>query len=249
MIMDNEINDIYEEETYLPPPRSGLKKELAEWRLFAYYRAIWLRHLPALGYKPSAPLDALDIGCGAGDFIASLQKVYPKSNVIGIDLNRKLVEYAHQRLDSAEFSQTSAQELPFASSRFDLIVSNQVVEHLPQPERFFAECHRLLRPSGVLMFSTPNLNGLSAKLLGGKWTGYRYDHIALGTVADWRGYCRRADFRLIKDGTTGLTGFPIMRRFPFSLISYIPLMSVGFLPWQSGEAYMAIVRKPISGSR
>ena len=49
--------------------------------------------------------------------------------------------------------------LPFADMTFDLVTANMVVEHLPEPERQFAEIARILRPGGRFLFHTPNGTG------------------------------------------------------------------------------------------
>lgn len=231
---------IQEEETYLPKPASPLKQRLKNRNVRSYYGGVWLRRLNQL--KPEKQLSVLDAGCGAGDFLYALQSVRPDSKVIGVDLNRKLLQHTQQRLLPINLSQISVQELPFESCSFDVVVSNQVVEHLPSPDHFFAEAHRVLKPNGLLMFATPNLNSLAAKLLKSEWHGIRYDHISLKTASQWRDVCQQADFEIVCDGTTTFTGFPIMRRFPLSIVNAAPIALNGFYPWKYGESYMAIAR-------
>jgi len=68
--------------------------------------------------------------------------------------------------------QGSIYDLPFADESVDLITCNQVVEHLGEPWRAFAEIFRCLRPSGAVVISTPNLlnygvigNAVATKLM------------------------------------------------------------------------------------
>lgn len=49
-----------------------------------------------------------------------------------------------------------ATALPFGDARFTAVISQHVVEHLPQPERFLQEARRVLVPGGLLRFTTPN---------------------------------------------------------------------------------------------
>lgn len=232
------FKQIQEEETYLPPTKSTLKQRLSDRRVRAYYGGVWLRRLAAL--RPEQPLDVLDAGCGAGDFLYALLSERSDVRATGVDLNRKLLNYSNDRLPHLPFSQVSVQELPFESSTFDVVVSNQVVEHLPSPEQFFAEAHRVLKPDGLLMFATPNLDSLAVKVLKDAWHGYRYDHIALKTGSEWRAACTAANFDVLEDGTTTLTGFPLMRRFPLSILNSMPIAMNGFYSWKYGESYMAV---------
>lgn len=53
------------------------------------------------------------------------------------------------------------QPFPLAADRFDLIYSSSVIEHVPQPARFLAECRRVLRPDGTLYLSFPPFYSLA----------------------------------------------------------------------------------------
>lgn len=237
MMVENPLNV----SPYLPPARTRLQERLFLQRMQIYYRAIWLRRLDKLIYfKGQQIYSVLDVGCGPGYFLSVLQESYPQFHLVGIDIEHDLLEAAKERTKQIPLFQSSAQDLPFAENSFDLLFCNQVVEHLPEPIHFFQEAQRVLRPQGLLMFSTPNLAGLAARWLGTDWSGIRFDHISLGTPQEWRRMCRQAGFEIVADGTTALTGFELMRRFPFSLLSHIPVSIWGFFPWESGESYMAI---------
>lgn len=56
---------------------------------------------------------------------------------------------------------------PFAASLdgpFDVVVSSEIIEHLPDPRRFLAEASRLLRPGGLLLLTTPNVSNWIGRL-------------------------------------------------------------------------------------
>lgn len=234
----NAFQQIQEEETYLPQTASELKRRIKDRRARAYYGGVWLKRLAKR--LPDHPLTVLDAGCGAGDFLYALLSERRDVHAVGVDLNRKLLDYTQQRIPQLPLSQISVQDLPFASGLFDVVVSNQVVEHLPSPEQFFAETHRVLKPKGLLLFATPNLDSLAVKVLKEEWHGFRYDHIALKTGTQWRAACEAAGFDVVEDGTTTLTGFPFMRRFPLSIFNTLPIALNGFYDWKYGESYMAV---------
>jgi len=54
-----------------------------------------------------------------------------------------------------EVRNEDAQNLSFADCSFDLVTSNQVFEHVPDVVKSFAECHRVLKPGGSLLFTVP----------------------------------------------------------------------------------------------
>ena len=55
----------------------------------------------------------------------------------------------------AGIERVDAQALPFEDGRFDLIIANHLLEHVPQPERALAEFERCLAPGGMLIAQTP----------------------------------------------------------------------------------------------
>src|SRR5262245_5855289 len=72
---------------------------------------------------------------------------------VGVDLSLYALRYA--RRHPARYVAADAARLPFGRS-FDSVVSFETIEHVADPERFVAECSRVLRPGGVFLVSTPN---------------------------------------------------------------------------------------------
>lgn len=99
--------------------------------------------------------DVLDAGCGVGYGSAFLGE--SARSVVGIDVSAEAIDYARERYgaDNVEFAVGDLQRLERGDAEFDAVVAFEVIEHLPQPERFVAEAHRVLKPDGVLVVSTP----------------------------------------------------------------------------------------------
>jgi SAM-dependent methyltransferase len=99
----------------------------------------------------------LDAGCGGGGTALSLAEEC--SLAVGLDLHARF-QGAGTRLGAekgiarAAFVQGDATLLPFAASSFDLVFSHSVIEHVTSAEGYLKECHRVLRPGGVLYLST-----------------------------------------------------------------------------------------------
>jgi GT2 family glycosyltransferase/SAM-dependent methyltransferase/glycosyltransferase involved in cell wall biosynthesis len=99
----------------------------------------------------------LDVASGSG-YGAELLKAAGASDVVGLDYNLDALAYSlrtHAR-GKPEFLAGDAQVLPFSSASFDLIVSFETLEHVPEPERMLSELRRVLRDDGILVVSTPN---------------------------------------------------------------------------------------------
>ncbi|MGH9959229.1 MAG: class I SAM-dependent methyltransferase, partial [Pyrinomonadaceae bacterium] len=102
-----------------------------------------------------------DLGCGSGAMLCEVLRVRPTWIGYGLDISEKAVNYArrlaaHKDVDArAQFQTGCLTNLPFASSSLDLVIASEVVEHLPHPERVFAELSRVLTPGGLLLVTVP----------------------------------------------------------------------------------------------
>lgn len=96
--------------------------------------------------------DVLDAGCGTGAVISLLNEQYPKKRYTGIDLSDKMIEVAKRKaLSAGTFVQGDCEELPFSEDSFDAVLCSMSFHHYPNPERFFANVYRVLRPGGRLI--------------------------------------------------------------------------------------------------
>jgi len=101
-----------------------------------------------------AGLEVLEAGCGEGygaDLIAGVAQ-----KVIALDYDEATVAHVRARYPRVDVRHANLTELPLADSSVDVVVNFQVIEHLWDQPRFVSECIRVLRPTGLLMISTPN---------------------------------------------------------------------------------------------
>jgi len=101
-----------------------------------------------------AGLDVLEAGCGEGygaDLIAGVAR-----RVTALDYDEATVAHVRARYPRVQVRHANLTELPLADGSVDVVVNFQVIEHLWDQARFVSECARALRPSGLLMVSTPN---------------------------------------------------------------------------------------------
>ena len=114
------------------------------------------RHVVAYRYAAErvAGMDVLDAGCGEGYGSAMLAQ--RASSVVGVDLERDVIEHAAERYPAVRFQTGDLATLGFDDGSFDAVITFQVIEHLQSPRGFVTECARVLRPGGLLVLSTPN---------------------------------------------------------------------------------------------
>ena len=105
-------------------------------------------------------LRVLEVACGRGGFLREL--ALAGACVTGCDFSFAALRVARTRLGGAAvdspatLTQGDAQSLPFADNSFDLVVSCETIEHLPDVRAAVREMHRVTRPGGKLLLTTPN---------------------------------------------------------------------------------------------
>lgn len=108
-----------------------------------------------LPFVPTGIKRALDVGCGAGAFGATL-KQERGAEVHGIEVVREVAEQARQRLDLVWNADALEQMRTLPSGSYDLVSFNDVLEHTVWPGDLLVEAQRLLLPSGTCVASLPN---------------------------------------------------------------------------------------------
>ena len=95
--------------------------------------------------------DLLDLGAGAG-IVPEMNFKGLARRVCGVDPDPRVVENPY--LD--EGREGLGESIPYPNGTFDVVVSDNVLEHLDNPLEVFREVHRVLRPGGVFLAKTPN---------------------------------------------------------------------------------------------
>lgn len=107
----------------------------------------------ALGTTPST---ILDIGCGDGTAAATARRTLAHHRLVGVDWSQDALRRASEHLTAVR-GELSDPGLPFATGSADAALFSEVIEHLVDPDAALDELHRVLRPGGHLLLSTPNL--------------------------------------------------------------------------------------------
>jgi SAM-dependent methyltransferase len=112
----------------------------------------------------------LDVGCATGVLLELARLRGWETH--GVDVSTYATQIARDYYNLDVFTGELV-EAGFAEASFDLVVMDDLIEHVPDPTALILECHRILRPGGLLTLNTPNRSGLWHLLMGRRWFHYR----------------------------------------------------------------------------
>lgn len=188
----------------------GVEPSDRKYRLrLARYPAL-AAEIAAAARRAEPPLRVLDIGCGRGRTLRYLEPTGAADRValFGIDLDPRLPERLHGRDRWRAALADASRGLPFRSGAFDVVVCEQVLEHLDDPQALFAEAARVLRPGGSLVAGVPTFPPGIAALRGAMGRGrddatHGHGHVQAFSALSFRRAIERSGvFRV-----TSLRGF------------------------------------------
>jgi len=123
--------------------------------LFHFNAYVAARYHQVINLIPLEPKQKiLDIGCGDGVLLNLIKNAI----LYGIDLDQASLDYAAAKV-KAKFIQGSAEKLPFQANFFDVVLATEIIEHLSRPEFMLREIHRVLKPQGRMILTTPLKTG------------------------------------------------------------------------------------------
>ena len=138
---------------------------------FDYEQSIWGRGVATLNHAdPTAfrleqslqalaglPADAkaLEVGCGAGQFIRAIKQIHSSWECVGTDISVKALDIAKEIGGDISFVEQSPEQLPFADNTYSAVLVYDVLEHASNPEALLKEINRVLKPNGILYCFVP----------------------------------------------------------------------------------------------
>ncbi len=122
--------------------------------------------LRLIAREKGRPGRVLEIGAGAGLFLKAAERA--GWQVAGTDISEPAVQFAAERL-GLSLRLEAAEDLSFPDAAFDVAVMFDVIEHLFHPLTAVRAARRTLRPGGLLVITTPNINAFSRWVLGRQW--------------------------------------------------------------------------------
>ncbi|HTL69043.1 MAG TPA: class I SAM-dependent methyltransferase [Lacunisphaera sp.] len=145
-------DELYSKDYWLrrQPARHGLPSLEERTRTDLPERCVhWLKLLLARRLPPAR---VLEVGCAHGGYVAMMR--WAGYDAAGIEMSPFIVNYARETF-GVPVTAGPVETQDFAAGSFDVIILNDVIEHLPDPAATLGHCARLLKPDGFFIIQTP----------------------------------------------------------------------------------------------
>lgn len=106
----------------------------------------------------------LDVGCFDGQFTMACASLVQASDVYGLEIDGRIAQKAQKRGVNVVIGD-AGHRFPFKLGYFDVVMANQILEHVLDVDNMLNECHRVLRNNGIMLLAIPNLCSLLQRIL------------------------------------------------------------------------------------
>jgi SAM-dependent methyltransferase len=169
----------------------------------------------------------LDVGCGPGFLLDEAKHQGWKAQ--GVDLSVWAKEYCHGHF-GIEVFRGDLVPLPFPDRSFDVVVMNDVIEHLADPRSALWEIRRVLKNDGILYLSTPDIESFLSRVLRARWWGINKFHLFYFSKRTLEQLFHEVGFKSLRHASyprvfsigywaKRLSPYPLFVRWPFVLAS------------------------------
>ena len=116
-----------------------------------------------------------ELGCGSGRLLKLMRRYLPASwRIQGIEIDSAAAALANQ-IKGVSVGTGLFEDAPIESASVDMIIAQQVIEHVPDPRKILEKAARVIKPGGILILETPNVLGLDRRLFKETyWGGYHF---------------------------------------------------------------------------
>ena len=194
-------------------------------------------HLIENCFDNKQSFNLLDIGCGKGYITNQVKNRFPNAEISALDYSLAAIDFAFDNFKNIDFIVADAYNLPYSDHYFDVIVCNNIWEHVPDPLNMLKEIMKVLKKNGYLIISTPSRYRLDnlLRIIRGKLSVFMSNtHITEYTVRQVIEQLQYRKFRTIQvysrknyeiNGIKTLIRFLIIRptlKFFFKITSVSP---------------------------
>jgi len=103
------------------------------------------------------PLHLLDIGCGAGQLARRIKNALPDVQIHGLDFSKTAIDHASKFLEKTWQLNIDLEDMPTPDEYYDAVICMEVLEHIYDIMHLLKEIRRVVKPTGKVLISVPNL--------------------------------------------------------------------------------------------
>jgi 2-polyprenyl-3-methyl-5-hydroxy-6-metoxy-1,4-benzoquinol methylase len=151
--------------------------------------------------RNTGPLKVLDVGCGDGRVLNWYREVDKyQVETYGVEFDENSV--AKARAAGHQCFLGTFEDVDIPKDFFDLVIATHVIEHVADPKMFAARALEVLKPNGIFLCETPNVDSLDANLFQKQhWGGYHFPrHWVLYTPSTFRKMAESVGFNVERIG-------------------------------------------------
>lgn len=136
----------------------------------------------------------LEIGCGNGGMLNYLTE--KGFEVEGVEISKERIKKSKQIYGSLPIRKVDGIKLPFEKNEFDIVISFDVIEHIPDTDGHLTEVKRVLKKRGKYLLQSPNkwTNSVFETIRWKSFTAWREDHCSLHSYYEFKERFRKNGF-------------------------------------------------------
>lgn len=119
------------------------------------------------------PKTILDVGSASGWFLSQVASSYPNAKCTGIDVYDKAISFAKKHYPSLHFIRADGHTIPLPKASQELVMCNEVLEHVVDPKVVLAEIRRVMKPNGHAIVEMDSGNWMF-RIIWYWWTHMRH---------------------------------------------------------------------------
>ena len=140
-------------------------------------------------------ISVLDIGCGLGFFLSSLNTSIKK---YGVEQSSYAINYMKKNFNNINLIQGGIEKIKDFNIKFDVVMLYHVIEHLPNPSEAIPLIKEVTKPGGVLILGTPNAGSFFATYFGKNFRHYIPAHTCLYNLQGIKKLLLKNSFKVFK---------------------------------------------------
>lgn len=141
--------------------------------------------------------ELLDIGCATGFFMKAAKNMEWK--VEGVEISDFAAEYASKHFKFKVYKDDFL-KLNLKENSYDVVTLWDVIEHFYDPKKALIKIRKILKPNGIVVLSTPDVDSVPAKITQSKWVGYKLsdEHLTYFSPKTLSRLLEETGFKVIK---------------------------------------------------